>query len=129
MDTCSVMTERAPAPGGAYSHAWVVGDLVFTAGQVGIDPASGTLVDGLAAQVKQAIKNLEAVLEATGARLDTVLKTTCFLADIAGFAEFDAAYRAAFAEPYPARSTFGVDLASGLKFEIEAVAVRGKSEA
>jgi 2-iminobutanoate/2-iminopropanoate deaminase len=122
-----VSTDRAPAPGGSYSQAVVAGDLVHCAGQVGIDPATGVLADGLAAQVEQAIRNLEQVLVAAGSGLDLVTKVTCFLTDIGRFADFDEVYRRLVPQPFPARSTVGVALAGDLLFEIEAAAVRRTS--
>lgn len=120
----TVSTPSAPSPGGSYSQARVFGGLVFAAGQVGIDPATGSLPEDTRGQVMQAIKNLEQVLTASGSCLADVVKTTCFLADIGDFAEFDAAYRELFPNPFPARSTLGIALASNLRFEIEAIAVR-----
>lgn len=124
MPLTHVSTDRAPAPGGSYSQAVVTGDLVHCAGQVGIDPATGRLADGLAAQVEQALRNLEQVLLAAGSGLDLVTKATCFLTDIGQFAAFDEVYRRIVPQPFPARSTFGVALAGELLFEIEAFAVR-----
>ena len=118
-----IQTENAPPPGGSFSQARVSGSLVAVAGQVGIDPATGLLADGLVSQVAQSIRNLAAVLEEAGAGLESVMKTTCFLTDIEGFDDFDKAYRVLFAEPYPARSTVEVGLKAPLLFEIEAWAV------
>jgi len=122
-DTTVIDTQAAPPPGGAYSQAMVVGTTIYTAGQVGLDPQSKELHKSLEDQVRQAIDNLEAVLRAAGAGLDDVVKTTCFLADIADFAAFNAIYAQRFDQPWPARSTVGVDLAGDIRFEIEAVAV------
>lgn len=119
-----VRTERATAPGGAYSQGVVYGQLVMTAGQVGRDPASGALPPDLESQIRLGVRNLQAVLEASGSSLANVLKTTCYLADIASFAAFDRVYAELFPEPRPVRSTVGVALADGLLFEIEAIAVR-----
>jgi 2-iminobutanoate/2-iminopropanoate deaminase len=124
MDIGTVATTNAPAPGGAYSQARIFGPFVMAAGQVGINPETGRLAEGTQAQVVQATRNLEQVLLAAGSRLSDVVKTTCFLADIGDFAEFDAAYRELFPQPLPARSTVGVALAANLRFEIEAIAVR-----
>jgi 2-iminobutanoate/2-iminopropanoate deaminase len=122
--TTHVSTGRAPAPGGSYSQAVVSGDLVFCAGQVGIDPATGRLADGLAGQVEQALANLGQVLAAAGSGWEQVVKATCFLTDITQFAVFDEVYRRVVPAPFPARSTVGVALAGDLLFEIEAIAVR-----
>jgi 2-iminobutanoate/2-iminopropanoate deaminase len=118
-----IHTPNAPEPGGYYSQATRVGDVVYTAGQVGLDPRSGALASDLEGQVAVAIKNLEAVLRAAGGGLDDVVKTTCFLADIGDFAAFNDVYQRHFTSRVPARSTVGVTLAGDLLFEIEAVAV------
>jgi 2-iminobutanoate/2-iminopropanoate deaminase len=116
----------APRPLGPYSQAVVSGDLVFTAGQIGVDPASGTLVPGgVVAQLEQALTNLEAVLVAAGSGLDAIVKTTLFLTDLGAGPGVNAAYAARLPEPRPARSTVGVaSLPAGALVEIEAIAVR-----
>jgi 2-iminobutanoate/2-iminopropanoate deaminase len=95
---------------------------VALAGQTGVDPETGELRAGLEAQVRQAITNLSAVLDAAGCSWDDVIKTTCFLAHIEDFARFDAVYAEFIPEPRPARSTVGVGLAGDLLVEIEALA-------
>ena len=98
------------------------GDLVYTAGQVAFD-ASGTLVSGgIAEQTTQVLANLRACLLAAGCALDDVLKVNVFLLDLAEFDAFNEVYRAAFAEPYPVRTTVQVGLPGGIRVEIEAVA-------
>lgn len=124
MELTKVMSTTAPAPGGAYSHAAVWGSLISTAGQVGIDPATGEVPADVAGQTRQALANIAAVLREMGAGLGDIMKTTCFLADLDDFAEFDAAYRDVFDESPPARSTVGVRLAPAYAVEIEAVAIR-----
>jgi 2-iminobutanoate/2-iminopropanoate deaminase len=125
----NVHTERAPAPfGGApYSQAMISGDLVFASGQVGLDPATGSLVGGgVAEQTTQVLKNLQAVLEEAGSGLDRVLKTTVFLTDLGAFAAMNEVYAANLGAPFPARSTFEVSaLPAGAAVEIECIAVRG----
>jgi len=116
-------TGEAPQPGGAYSQALAGAGIVALAGQVGKDPKTGKLADGIQEQVEQSISNLEAVLASAGAGLDAVIKTTCFVADIADFDAFDEVYRRMFREPYPARSTVAVGLKPGVLFEIEAWAI------
>jgi len=117
-----IATTSAAAPSAGYSQGVRFGDLVFTAGQTGT-ALDGRLATTLAEQVDLAIDNLARVLEAGGSSLDQVVKTTCFLADVADFAEFDTAYRRRFSAPLPARSTVGVAFAGqGLLFEIEAIA-------
>ena len=98
-------------------------------GQVGLDPATGELVGGgIEAETERALKNLAAVLDAAGCSLGDVVKTTCFLADIADFATFNAIYGRFFPDPPPARSTFEVAaLPKGARIEIEAVAVRERA--
>ena len=121
-----IETSGAPAAAGAYSQAIAAGGLVFCAGQVGIDPATGTLVEGgVEAQTERVLRNLGAVLDAAGLTLHDVVKTTCFLADIADFAAFNAVYARFFGDSPPARSTFQVAaLPIGARVEIEAIAVR-----
>ena len=121
-----VETNAAPAAIGPYSQAIRSGDLVFTAGQLGADPGSGELADGVAAQAERALRNLTAVLDAAGTTLERVLKTTIFLADMADFPEVNEVYARHFAQPYPARSTVAVaGLPKGALVEIEAVALTG----
>jgi 2-iminobutanoate/2-iminopropanoate deaminase len=98
--------------------------LVFCSGQIGLEPATGALVEGVEAQAEQALTNLAAVLGAAGARLEDVVKTTVFLADMADFATVNAVYARRVPEPHPARSTVAVAaLPRGARVEIEAVAV------
>lgn len=119
-----VQTDKAPAAIGPYSQAVKVGNLVFTAGQIPLDPATGALVEGgIEAQTRQALDNLKAVLEAAGSSLDRVVKTTCFLANLDDFAAFNEVYATYFTENAPARSTFQVaKLPAGALVEVEAVA-------
>lgn len=120
-----IATDGAPAALGSYSQAIEANGFVFCAGQLGLDPASGQLVDGLAAQTERAIRNLTAVLDAAGLTLSDVVKTTCFLSDIASFAAFNEVYSQFFTDTPPARSTFAVkDLPRGGLVEIEAIAAR-----
>jgi 2-iminobutanoate/2-iminopropanoate deaminase len=122
-----VQTSAAPAAIGPYSQAIRSGDLVFTAGQVGIDPASGDLVDGGAAeQAERALRNLTAVLDAAGTSPERVIKTTIFLADMADFAQVNEVYARHFSPPFPARSTVAVaGLPKGARVEVEAIALAG----
>jgi 2-iminobutanoate/2-iminopropanoate deaminase len=111
-------------PAAPYSPAVVSGDHVYTAGQVAFD-AEGTIVPGgVAEQTRQAFANLQRCLEAAGCTLDDVVKVNAYLADLASFEDFNAVYREAFSEPYPARTTVQVGLVAGLLVEIEAVARR-----
>ena len=109
-------------PKAPYSPVVVSGDLVYTAGQVAFD-ASGTLVaGGIAEQTTQVLANLRACLLAAGCTLDDVVKVNVFLVDLAEFDAFNEVYRAAFAEPYPVRTTVQAGLPGGIRVEIEAVA-------
>jgi 2-iminobutanoate/2-iminopropanoate deaminase len=111
---------------GPYSQAVEAGDLVFCAGQVGLDPATGRLVaGGTMAELRQALANLEAVLAGAGLGLDAVVKTTLFLVDLADGPAVNALYGETFTAPYPARSTVQVAaLPAGARVELEAIAKR-----
>jgi 2-iminobutanoate/2-iminopropanoate deaminase len=124
-----ISTDAAPAAVGAYSQAMRAGELVFTAGQLGIDPRSGELVgETVAEQARQAFANVAAILEAAGSGLDRLLKVTVFLADINDWPALNEVYAAVVPEPYPARSAFAVrDLPRGGLVEIECVALVGTS--
>ena len=119
-----IETSRAPGAIGPYSQGMAARGLVFTSGQIALDPATGSVVgDTIEAQSEQALKNLQAVLEAGGASLGTVVKTTCFLADMADFAAFNAVYARFFTGDCPARSCVAVKtLPKGVKVEVEAIA-------
>ncbi|SDS44757.1 RidA family protein [Jiangella sp. DSM 45060] len=119
-----ISTTEAPAPSASYSQAIAWDRLVATGGQVGADPRTGALPEAFEDEVRQALENLRAVLRAAGTSPERVLKTTCFLTDISTFPTFDRIYRDFFPDPLPARSTIGIALAGGLRFEIEAWAVR-----
>ncbi len=121
----TIIAPKAPAALGPYSAAVRVGELIFTSGQIPADPASGEIAPGgIAEQTEQSLKNLSAVLEAAGSGLEQVIKTTCFLTDMADFAAFNAAYGKYFSEHKPARSTVAVKaLPKGALVEIECVAV------
>ncbi len=119
----AISATGAPAAIGPYSHAIGQGDLLFLSGQLGLDPATGELREGVQAQATQAMTNLMAVLDAAGLGPENVLKTTIFLVDLADFATVNAIYGGFFAEPYPARSTVQVAaLPKGGLVEIEAIA-------
>jgi 2-iminobutanoate/2-iminopropanoate deaminase len=123
-----IATPGAPAAIGPYSQAIRAGDLVYTAGQLGIDPATGQLAsEDVAAQTVQALNNLQAVLQAAGTSLAQAVKTTVFLADIADFAAMNAAYAPFFGDRPPARSTVAVAALprAGGRVEIEVVALVG----
>jgi 2-iminobutanoate/2-iminopropanoate deaminase len=121
-----IATQNAPAAVGPYSQAIQAGNFVFTAGQIGLDPATGKLREGLDAQTRQVLSNLQAILEAAGSSLKNVVKTTIFLTNIADFATVNAIYGASFPQEPPARSTVQVAaLPLGALIEIEAVALLG----
>lgn len=123
-DREAISTENAPAAAGPYSQAIRAGDLVFTAGQLGLDPSSGEFnADDVAGQASRALANLAAILEAAGSGLDRLVKVTVFLADIADWPAVNEVYARVVPEPFPARSAFAVkDLPKGARVEIEAVA-------
>ena len=117
-----VSTSRAPAAIGPYSQAIDLGNMVFVSGQIPVDPATGAVAEGIAAQADQSCRNVGAILEAAGVGFDKVVKTTCFLADIADFAAFNEVYARYFTSK-PARSCVAVkDLPKGVLCEIEAIA-------
>ncbi len=121
----AISTTGAPAAIGPYSQAIAAGDLVFCSGQLGLDPATGELVEGVEAQAERALRNLAAVLDAAGATWGDVVKTTLFLADMGDFAAVNAIYATFMPDPPPARSTFAVGaLPKGGRIEIEAIARR-----
>ena len=123
----AISTDAAPAAAGPYSQAIRAADLVFTAGQLGIDPASGELVsDDVQAQAARALANLRAILEAAGSGMDRLVKVTVYLADIADWPAVNDVYAGEVPQPFPARSAFAVrDLPKGARVEIEAVATVG----
>lgn len=119
----AIVSENAPQALGPYSAGIKAGNLVFLSGQLGIDPATGKLAEGVEAQAEQAFRNIGALLEAAGATFDDVVKVTVLLADIADFKRVNEVYARHFDEPYPARSAFqaGAIPAGGL-VEIEVIA-------
>lgn len=118
-----VETAKAPGAIGPYSQGYVVNGFVYTSGQIPVDPVSGQIPEGIAAQADQSCRNVGAILEAAGSDFDKVLKTTCFLADMADFAAFNEVYAKYFVSK-PARSCVAVkSLPKGVLCEIEAIAV------
>ena len=117
-----INTNAAPAAIGPYSQAWEHAGLVFASGQLPVCPKTGEMPEGIAAQAAQSAENVKAILEAAGSDCEHVLKTTCYLADIADFGAFNEVY-ATYFTANPARSCFAVrDLPKGALCEIEAVA-------
>lgn len=122
----AISTGGAPAAIGPYSQAIAADGLLFCSGQLGLDPTTGNLVDGVEAQVERAMLNLRAVLGAAGLTFEDVVKTTIFLADMGDFAVVNAVYGRFMPSPPPARSTVGVAaLPKGGRVEVEAIARRG----
>ena len=119
----TVNTDKAPAAIGPYSQAKIVGNLVFTSGQIPINPATGNVEgDTIEAQTEQICKNLSALLEAAGSSLDKAVKTTCFLSDMADFAVFNEVYAKYFTSK-PARSCVAAKaLPKGVLAEVEVIA-------
>jgi 2-iminobutanoate/2-iminopropanoate deaminase len=116
-------TAAAPGAIGPYSQAIVAGELVFTSGQIPIDPSDGSIPEEFGAQVRLVLENLAAVLESAGTSMHNVVKATCFLIDLSRFAELNEIYEQRFAAPYPARSAVQVArLPKDVQVEIELVA-------
>ena len=124
MDFQVISTEKAPAAIGPYSQAVKVGEMLFTSGQIPIFPETGAIADGdIAVQAEQSCKNVQAIIEAAGGKMDAVVKTTCFLADMNDFAAFNAVYEKYFISK-PARSCVAVKtLPKGVLCEVEAIAL------
>ena len=125
----AISTKKAPAAIGPYSQAIRVGNLVYTSGQIPIDPATGAFVEGgIREQTRQSLTNVRAILAEAGLAMCDVVKTTVFMADMNDFAEMNGVYAEFFAEPYPARSAVAVKtLPKGALVEIEVVAEAAKS--
>jgi 2-iminobutanoate/2-iminopropanoate deaminase len=120
----AISSDRAPAALGPYSQAIVAGGLVFCSGMAGIDPTTGAAPEGIEAQTEQALTNLSAVLEAAGASLSDVVKTTIFYADVDDFSRLNEVYARHMPDPAPARSApANVRLPRGLLVSIDAIAV------
>lgn len=125
MEKKIIATTEAPQAIGPYSQGWIVGDTIYTSGQLGIDVSTGKLVDGIEAQTHAALKNLKAVLKEAGADLNNIVKTTVFVKDLADFATVNQIYGMYFDTEYPARSCVQVaKLPLDGLVEIECVAVK-----
>jgi 2-iminobutanoate/2-iminopropanoate deaminase len=123
----AVTSSGAPAAIGPYSQAIAADGTVFCSGQIGLDPTTGELVEGVEAQVERALRNLDAVLDAAGATLADVVKTTIFLTDMGDFGAVNAVYARFMPDPPPARSTVAVaGLPKGALVEVEAIARRAE---
>ncbi|GGF93709.1 RidA family protein [Paenibacillus albidus] len=123
MSKKQVATTKAPGAIGPYSQAITTGSWIYTSGQLGLDPETGVLAEGVQDQARQALNNLKAILEEAGASLDHIVKTTVFLKDMNDFVAVNEVYSSFFTEPYPARSAVEVArLPKDGLVEIEAVA-------
>ena len=120
----AIATQKAPGAIGPYSQAIQVGNLVFTSGQIPIDPATGAFAEGgIKEQTRQSLTNVKAILEEVGLTMGNVVKTTVFMADMNDFADMNSVYAEFFTPPYPARSAVAVKtLPKGALVEIEVVA-------
>ena len=119
-----ITTDQAPAAVGPYSQAIRVGKLVFTAGQIGLDPATDNLVEGgIGAETRQVLHNIQAILASAGSNLSQVVKTTVYLADPGLFDEMNAVYAEFLSKSLPARATAAGELPKGALVEIDAIAV------
>ena len=119
-----ISTKKAPAAIGPYSQAIQVGNLVYTSGQIPIDPASGVFAEGgIKEQTRQSLTNVKAILEEVGLTMSNIVKTTVFMADMNDFADMNSVYAEFFTEPYPARTAVAVmTLPKGALVEIEVIA-------
>ena len=119
-----ISTKKAPAAIGPYSQAIQVGNLLYTSGQIPVDPATGAFVEGgVKEQTRQSLTNVKAILEEAGLQMSNVVKTTVFMSDMNDFADMNAVYAEFFSEPYPARSAVAVKtLPKGALVEIEVIA-------
>lgn len=119
-----IATDKAPGAIGPYSQGYVANGFVYTSGQIPVEPATGAIPEGIAAQAEQSCRNVGAILASAGVGFENVIKTTCFLADMGDFAAFNEVY-AKFFVSKPARSCVAVkDLPKGVLCEIEAIAVQ-----
>ncbi len=124
MNKIIISTPYAPAAIGTYSQAVRVGNTVYLSGQIGLDPATMTLVDGIEAQIKQVLLNLQAVTEAACGRFSDLVRVTVYLTDLAHFSKVNDAMAASFTAPYPARAVVGVaSLPRGALIEMDAIMV------
>ena len=125
MEKKPIQTANAPAAIGPYSQAIDLGEVVFTSGQIPVDPATGKIPEGVREQAEQSLRNVKAILEAAGTSMDKVIKTTVFISDMNTFADVNAVYATFFTEPYPARSCVEVArLPKDVMLEIEAIALK-----
>lgn len=125
MNKNAISTTKAPGAIGPYSQGVEIGDLIYTSGQLGLDPVTGELAEGVEKQTVQSLQNVQAILEEAGSGLDKVIKTTVFLKDLADFTKVNEIYSSFFVEPYPARSAVEVArLPKDGLVEIEVIALK-----
>jgi len=123
MNKIQVATAQAPAAIGPYSQAIQCGNMLYISGQIPVNPADGTIPEGITAQTEQVIRNIKAILKEAGASIDNVVKTTCFLADMSHFVPMNEVYAREFTAPFPARSAVAVrELPKQVLVEIETIA-------
>ena len=124
MERKAVTTSEAPIPKAPYSQAIIANGFVFVSGQVAIDPKTGETVHGsFEDELKLALNNMKAILEAAGSSLDKVVKVTIFLADMSNFPKLNEIYRQFFLEPFPARTTIQAQPPGGFQVEVECIAM------
>lgn len=116
-----IRTKNAPMPAGPYSQGIIVGNRIYVAGQGPLSPATGKVPEGIEDQTRQVLKNIQAILEAGGAKLDDVVKVTAHLADLKYFTAFNEVYKTFFKEPFPVRTTVGSQL-KDILVEIDVIA-------
>ncbi len=120
-----IQTNNAPAAAGPYSQAIELDNLVFASGQIAINPATGEIPEGIEAQAHQALKNAKAVIEASGAKWENVVKTTVFITNVDDFGKVNEIYATYFKQPYPARSCVEISrLPKGALIEVEVIAAK-----
>lgn len=119
-----IRTDKAPVPGGPYSQGLIAGGRIYVAGQTPVNPATGKIPEGVAAQTRQVLENIRAILEAGGGSMDAVVKTTAHLSDMKHFQEFNEVYKQFFKPPYPVRTTVASGLV-GIYVEIDVIAELG----
>jgi reactive intermediate/imine deaminase len=120
----TIHSNEAPAAIGPYSQAIRAGNVVYLSGQIGLDPATGAMVDGIEAQAHQVFRNLSAVAQAAGGSLDDIVKVSLLLVDLADFAKVNEIQATYFSQPYPARATYQVvALPKGARVEVEGTLV------
>ena len=130
MPKAAIHSKHAPAALGPYSQGVRAGDTVYLSGQLGLDPASGNLADGIEAQAHQVFRNLRAVAQAAGGELDDIVKLTILMADLADFGKVNEIMATYFTAPYPARATYQVAaLPKAAKLEVEGVMVLAAADA